>query len=114
MTGQVEAAQQERQGMSGMERLSLRVSEMINHPVAQLQRWVLIHRLDSDGEREWEEALNQMAATDELELEHRDDGSVLVRWEEPEKTGTTGVDEWKQDSEVASDPWAARPETAPF
>ena len=113
MAKQVKAAQEERQGMSGMERLSLRVSEMINHPVAQLQRWVLIHRLDSDGDLEWAEALNQMAATEELELEHRDDGSVLVRWEEPEKTGTPGVDEWEQDK-VASDPWAARPESAPF
>ena len=83
--------------MSGMERLSLRVSEMINHPIAQLQRWVLIHRLDSDGDQEWEEALSQIAATDELELEHREDGSVLVRWEEPEKTGTPGMDEWEQE-----------------
>jgi len=97
MAVQSEAAQQERQGMSGMERLSLRVSEMINHPIAQLQRWVLIHRLDSDGDQEWEEALSQMAATDELELEYRDDGSVLVRWEEPEKEGIPGVDEWEQE-----------------
>jgi hypothetical protein len=114
MARQVEAAQQERQGMSGMERLSLRVSEMINHPVAQLQRWVLIHRLDSDGDLEWEEALSQMAATDELELEHREDGSVLVRWEEPEKTGAPGVDEWEQDREADRDPWAASSETTPF
>ncbi|MBD8680328.1 DUF1654 domain-containing protein [Pseudomonas sp. CFBP 13719] len=114
MARQVEAAQQERQGMSGMERLSLRVSEMINHPVAQLQRWVLIHRIDSDGDQEWEEALSQMAATDELELEHREDGSVLVRWEELEKTGTPGVDEWEQDSGVKADPWAANPDTSPF
>ena len=114
MAGQVEAAQQERQGMSGMERLSLRVSEMINHPVAQLQRWVLIHRLDSDGEREWEEALSQMAATDELELEHRDDGSVLVRWEESVKTGTPGVDEWEKDSKMEDKPWQAGSETPPF
>ncbi|MEB2870344.1 DUF1654 domain-containing protein [Pseudomonas rhizosphaerae] len=114
MAGQVKAAQQERQGMSGIERLSLRVSEMINHPVAQLQRWVLIHRLDSDGEREWEEALSQMSATDELELEYRDDGSVIVRWEEPEKTGTPGVDVWEQDSELESDPWTASLKKAPF
>lgn len=97
MTGQVEAAQQERQGMSGMERLSLRVSEMINHPIAQLQRWVLIHRLDTDGDQEWEEALSQMAATDELELEHRDEGSVVVRWEEQEKEGIPGMDEWERE-----------------
>jgi hypothetical protein len=114
MAGQVETAQQERQGMSGMERLSLRVSEMINHPIAQLQRWVLIHRLDTDGDQEWKEALSQMDATDELELEHRDDGSVLVRWEEPERMGAPGVDEWEQDSEVAVAPWAADPESAPF
>jgi hypothetical protein len=114
MATQVEAAQQERQGMSGMERLSLRVSEMINHPVAQLQRWVLIHRLDTDGDQEWEEALSQMAATDELELEHREDGSVLVRWEELEKTGTPGMDQWEQDSEVEKDHWAAGTHKAPF
>lgn len=97
MADQVKVAQMARQGMSGMERLSLRVSEMINHPIAQLQRWVLIHRLDSDGDQEWEEALSQMAATDELELEHLDDGSVMVRWEEPEKEGVPGVDEWEQE-----------------
>ena len=33
MMGHVEAAHEERQGLTGMERLSLRVSEMINHPI---------------------------------------------------------------------------------
>lgn len=27
---------------------------MINHPAAQAQRWVTIHHLDTDGDREWE------------------------------------------------------------
>jgi hypothetical protein len=75
------AAQQE---MSGMERLALRVSSMINHPVAQAQRWVTIHRLDTDGDREWEEVLSVIADTDELELTLNDDGSVTVRWEQQE------------------------------
>jgi hypothetical protein len=97
MAGQVGEAQQERQGMSGMERLSLRVSEMINHPIAQLQRWVTIHRLDTDGDQEWEEALSQIAATDELELEHNDDGSITVSWKEQEKEGIQGMDEWEQE-----------------
>jgi hypothetical protein len=35
---------QERTAMSGMERLTLRVSGMINHPIAQDQRWVRIPR----------------------------------------------------------------------
>lgn len=80
-----------RQEMSGMERLGLRVSSMINHPVAQAQRWVTIHRLDTDGDREWEEVLGVIAETDELELTLNDDGSVTVRWEqqdvEPERRG---------------------------
>ena len=75
------AAQQE---MSGMERLALRVSSMINHPVAQAQRWVTIHRLDTDGDREWEEVLGVIAETDELDLTLNDDGSVTVRWEQQE------------------------------
>lgn len=73
-----------RQEMSGVERLGLRVSSMINHPVAQAQRWVKIHRLDTDGDREWEEVLGVIADTDELELTLNDDGSVTVRWEQQE------------------------------
>lgn len=73
-----------RQEMSGIERLGLRVSSMINHPVAQAQRWVTIHRLDTDGDREWEEVLGVIAETDELELTLNDDGSVTVRWEQQE------------------------------
>ena len=79
-----QAAPAARQEMSGMARLGLRVSSMINHPVAQAQRWVTIHRLDADGDREWEEVLSVIADTDELELTLNDDGSVTVRWEQQE------------------------------
>jgi hypothetical protein len=67
--------------LSGMERLSLRVSEMINHPVAQIQRWVTIHRLDTDGEREWEEVIALISETDGIEITFNDDESVTLRWE---------------------------------
>lgn len=91
-----------RQEVSGMERLALRVSSMINHPVAQAQRWVTIHRLDTDGDREWEEVLGVIADTDELELTLNDDGSVTVRWEqqELEKAGRGEV-EFEPEEEVA-------------
>lgn len=69
------------QEMSGVTRLGLRVSSMINHPVAQAQRRVKIHRLDTDGEREWEEVIRVLAATDELDITLEDDGAVTVRWE---------------------------------
>ena len=68
-------------GMSGVERLSLRVSSMINHPVAQTQRWVLVHRLHSDGDAEWEEVMGLLLETPELDLTFNPDGSVLVRWQ---------------------------------
>ncbi|MGA5482762.1 DUF1654 domain-containing protein [Pseudomonas siliginis] len=75
-------------GMSSLERLELRVSSMINHPVAQIQRWVTIHRLETDGQREWDEVLSVIAETDELELTLNDDGSVTVRWEQQEVEAT--------------------------
>lgn len=88
--------------MSGMERLSLRVSEMINHPIAQLQRWVNIHRLDTDGDREWEEVLGVIAETDELELTLNDDGSVTVRWEQQEvEVAGRGEVELESEEDVA-------------
>ena len=91
-----------RQEMSGVERLGLRVSSMINHPVAQAQRWVTIHRLDTDGDREWEEVLGVIAETDELELTLNDDGSVTVRWEQQEiEAAERGEVEFEQEEEAA-------------
>lgn len=70
-----------RQEISGMERLGLRVSSMINHPVAQVQRWVTIHRLDTDGDREWEEVMALLSETDGIDMTFNDDESVTLRWE---------------------------------
>jgi len=73
-----EASQRE---TTGLERLGLRVSNMINHPVAQIQRWVTIHRLDSDGDREWEEVMGVLSETDGIDMTFNDDESVTLRWE---------------------------------
>ncbi|MEN8639624.1 DUF1654 domain-containing protein [Pseudomonas sichuanensis] len=81
MSKQSKATPKQRQEMTGLERLSLRVSSMINHPIAQTQRWVTIHRLDTDGDMEWEEVMGLLAETPELDLTFNDDESVTVRWE---------------------------------
>ncbi|MDR2317769.1 MAG: DUF1654 domain-containing protein [Pseudomonas sp.] len=81
MSKQKKTAPQVRQEMTGVERLGLRVSSMINHPIAQSQRWVTIHRLDTDGDMEWEEVMGLLAETPELDLTFNDDESVTVRWE---------------------------------
>lgn len=68
--------------MSGMERLSLRVSSMINHPIAQLDRSVTIHRLDTDGQREWDELLTILSNTDGIDMTINDeDESITLEWE---------------------------------
>ena len=73
---------QERVEMTGIERLNLRISSMINHPVAQDQRWVTIHRLDTDGDREWEEVMGVLSETDGIEMTFNDEGeSITLRWE---------------------------------
>ncbi|GLO14749.1 hypothetical protein PPUJ20028_33320 [Pseudomonas putida] len=81
MTKQKKSTAQARQEMTALERLGLRVSSMINHPIAQAQRWVTIHRLDTDGDMEWEEVVGLLAETPELDLTFNDDESVTVRWE---------------------------------
>lgn len=68
-------------GMSALERLELRVSSMINHPVAQIQRWVTIHRLDTDGEREWDQVTSMLSETDAIDMKFNDDDSVTLRWD---------------------------------
>lgn len=70
--------------MSGVERLTLRVSGMINHPIAQDRKWATIHRLDTDGGREWEEVMGAIAEVDGIEMTFNDDDdSVTLRWEAP-------------------------------
>ncbi|HEN8732246.1 DUF1654 domain-containing protein [Pseudomonas sp. A2] len=81
MAKQKKATPQGRQEITGLERLSLRVSSMINHPIAQSQRWVTIHRLNTGGDMEWEGVMGLLAETPELDLTFNDDESVTVRWE---------------------------------
>jgi hypothetical protein len=75
------SSQGDRPEMTGIERLGLRVSSMINHPVAQIQRWVTIHRLDTDGDREWEEVMGLLSETEGIDMTFNDDESVTLKWE---------------------------------
>jgi hypothetical protein len=87
-------SQKDRQVITGLERLSLRVSSMINHPVAQIQRWVTIHRLDTDGEREWEEVMGLLYETECIDMTFNDDESVTLRWDpQGEEERVAGVED---------------------
>nr|WP_083714632.1 DUF1654 domain-containing protein [Pseudomonas sp. 7SR1] len=66
--------------LTGLERLGLRVSAMINSPIAQLGRRVLIHRLDSDSDQDWERIMELLSETDGLDMTFCDDGSVILQW----------------------------------
>lgn len=74
----------ERIEASGLERLRLRVSSMINHPVAQERKTVVIHRLDTDGNREWEEVMGALSEVDGIEMTfNNEDNSVTLAWKAP-------------------------------
>ncbi|MBH8611181.1 DUF1654 domain-containing protein [Pseudomonas mohnii] len=92
----------ERVELTGIERLSLRVSNMINHPVAQIQRWVTIHRLDADGDREWEQVMGLLSETDGIDMTFNDDESVTLRWEaQAEEDRVVEVEDALEMEEVA-------------
>lgn len=107
MSDHMKSPSNQRQEMTGVERLSLRVSAMINHPLAQTQRWVTVHRLDTDGDAEWEEVMGVLAETPELELTFNDDESVTVRWQR-------GSVEERDDFVVERDSEQQVEEAAPF
>lgn len=67
--------------MSGVERLGLRVSSMINSPRAQERCSAIIHRLDTDRDAEWEEVMSRIGEMDGVSMVFQDDGGVLVEWE---------------------------------
>lgn len=98
------APTQQRQGMTAIERLGLRVSNMINHPKAQEQRWVAVHRLDTDGDAEWGEIMRVLGETDGLEINELEEGGVRIEWEMPSE----------QDREVEIEELEVLEEEAPF
>ena len=69
--------------MSGVERLGLRVSSMINSPRAQERCSAVIHRLDTDQDAEWDEVMGRIGETDGVTMIFQDDGGVLLEWEAP-------------------------------
>lgn len=72
---------QEARKPSAAERLGLRVSAMINSPIAQLNRRVTIHRLDDDPEDAWNAVMEMLGETDGLNMTCNDDGTVTLEWE---------------------------------
>lgn len=69
--------------LTSLERLGLRVSAMINAPLAQHGRKVLVHRLDTDSDQDWEAIMELLAQTDGLDMAFCDDGSVILQWDAP-------------------------------
>ena len=72
-----------RDELTGLERLGLRVSAMINSPLAQFGRKVLIHQLDADSDQDWHAILELLSETDGLDLTFCNDGSVILQWDAP-------------------------------
>ncbi len=69
--------------LTGLERLGLRVSAMINSPLAQFGRRVLIHQLDTDSDQDWYAIMDLLSETDGLDMTFCDDGSVILQWDAP-------------------------------
>ncbi|MOA22883.1 hypothetical protein D3C78_1434760 [compost metagenome] len=72
-----------REELTSLERLGLRVSAMINSPLAQLGRRVLIHRMDTDSDQDWEAIMELLSETDDLDMTFCDDDSVILQWGKP-------------------------------
>lgn len=72
-----------REELTGLEKLGLRVSAMINSPLAQFGRKVLIHQLDTDSDQDWGAIMELLSETDGLDIAFCEDGSVILQWDAP-------------------------------
>lgn len=70
--------------MTPAERLSIRVSSMISHPVSQLRRMAVIHQLIDDPDDVWEAMVAGLREVEELSLTRNDDGTITLEWEPSE------------------------------
>lgn len=97
-----------RSELTGLERLGLRVSAMINSPLAQLGRRVLIHRLDTDSDQDWDAIMELLSETDGLDMTFCDDGSVILQWEKPvddDRTIEQGEGAWEGEASDDAPPF---------
>ncbi|UVL26210.1 DUF1654 domain-containing protein [Pseudomonas donghuensis] len=97
-----------REGLTGLEKLGLRVSAMINSPLAQCGRKVMIHQLDTDSDQDWETIMELLTETGGLGMTFCDDGSVILQWDAPRD------DDRVIESEVELDIVRHEDEEAPF
>lgn len=65
---------------SAVDRLRLRISEMIHSPRAQAAHRATIWRIDSDTDQAWSQVMGELSETDGLEVTHNDDGTVQLQW----------------------------------
>ncbi|MBA1195571.1 DUF1654 domain-containing protein [Pseudomonas plecoglossicida] len=72
-----------REELTGLEKLGLRVSAMINSPLAQFGRKVLIRQLGADSDQDWDAIIELLSETDGLDVMYCDDGSVILKWDAP-------------------------------
>ena len=72
-----------REELTGLEKLGLRVSAMINSPLAQFGRKVLIRQLGTDSDQDWDAIMELLSETDGLDVVYCDDGSVILQWDSP-------------------------------
>lgn len=79
------AADQDRAGMNGIDRLRLRVSAMINSPKAQADRRATIWRLDTDTDEAWTQVMDELAETDGLVVTKLEDGTTVLEWQPGEE-----------------------------
>ncbi|WP_210014949.1 DUF1654 domain-containing protein [Pseudomonas palmensis] len=60
-----------------------RIQKAINSPAAQKARSAVIAKEDHEAAHDWERFLDEVIENDNVALEHRDDGSVLLTWTVP-------------------------------
>ncbi|WP_342649124.1 DUF1654 domain-containing protein [Pseudomonas sp. REB1044] len=65
------------------EMMGARIQKIINSPAAQKDRSVVISREQHESSQDWERFLDEVGENDNVALEHRADGSVLLSWTVP-------------------------------
>lgn len=64
----------------GSDQLARRVLAMVDSPPAWLGMRVRIHRLETDGEREWGEVMGRLSAMGGLQMDFDEAGAVILQW----------------------------------
>lgn len=67
---------------TSFDKLANRIQAMVNSPRAQIDKRIVIDRLDYESPEDWQRLLDEISENENVSISHGDNGSIHLAWTE--------------------------------